>query len=79
MRSIGKGIFNAEARNKENRKRLERTQPASNFIRGRVKKIERVKRKKKIRGREKRKGKHEFPNISSKCEVYCEKYTILDI
>jgi len=31
MRSIGKGIFNAEARNKENRKRLERTQPASNI------------------------------------------------
>lgn len=32
-----------------------------------------------MRGREK--GKHEFPNISSKCEVYCEKkkYTILDI
>lgn len=29
--------------------------------------------------REKGKGKHEFPNISSKCEVYCEKYTILDI
>lgn len=29
---------------------------------------------KEMRGREKRgKGKHEFPNISSKCEVYCEK------
>jgi len=35
-----------------------------------------------MRGRVKKKGegKHDFPNISSKCEVYCEKkYTILDI
>lgn len=40
-------------------------------FRGRAKRFKEGREMKKMRGREK--GKHEFPNISSKCEVYCEK------
>lgn len=57
----------------------ERTPLASNFIRGRVERLKERKKKERC-ARRRKKGKHDFPNISSKCEVYCEKkYTILDI
>lgn len=75
MRSIGKGIFNGERRGEEKGKRKEKTPLASNSIRGRVERLKEGRRKKKkMRGRVKKKGEgNDFPNISSKCEVYCEK------
>lgn len=76
MRSIGKGIFNGERRGKERERNGEDT--ACLEFHSRPGKIKREKEKKKMRGRVKKKGegKHDFPNISSKCEVYCEKKNI---
>lgn len=47
--------------------------PVSNFIRGQVEGSKGRKSRKEMRERKRTEGKHDFPNISSKCEVYCEK------